>query len=125
MRTVILCLLLINILYNTYCLLDEEKSEEELRSPWHQVLGPYGDLKDRAKPIKATKNEDKLFYQSGYGLMGRPYYPIQYIPEFLGYPFFGEMMYQPNGWYSGAIASSSNLLVKKDKTTSNFLIGQV
>lgn len=118
MRRVILCLFLINMVYNTYSLLDDKGySEEELalQTPWHRGLGLYGDLIDRAKPLKTTKNEDKFFYQSGYGLVGGPYYPIQYTQEYYRYPLFGELVYPPNGWYTSAIAASTNYLVRKDK----------
>lgn len=115
MRIVILCVLLIDMLHNTYSLLDDEKySKEEIKSPWHPVLNPYGDLMDRAKPLKISTNEDKLFYPSGYGVVGRPYYPIQYVQEYNGYPYYGEMVYQPNGWFTGAITPYNNL-VRNDR----------
>lgn len=108
-----LCLFLINMLHNTYSLLDEDRySKEEFKSSWHPILGFYGDLMDRVKPLKTPKNENKLFYPSGYGIMGRPNYPFQYIREYYGYPYYGEMLYQPNGWYTGA---SSDYFIRKDK----------
>lgn len=116
MRSVILCLFLINMLHHTYCLLDEESySEEEFKRPWHRVLGTYGGLIDRAKPLKPTKNENKFFYHNGYGIVGRPYYPDRFVQEYYGHPYYGEMGYQPNGWFSSAIPSYSNYLVRKDK----------
>lgn len=110
------CVLLTNVLYIAYGLFEENYSEEPPKTPWHPAFGPYGDLKDRAKSLKASKN-DKFFYQSGYGVMDSPYYPFQYVQGYYRYPYYGEMVYQPNGFYTTAFASSSNnYLLRKEKT---------